>query len=81
VSRFEFARAIAKEFEYDPDIIGTTTSKEIGQAANRPLNSSFVTLKLESEFRFKPSNVEDGLQRYHQQLREGAKYLDKLLQP
>ncbi len=80
VTRHEFARAIAEEFEYDPAIIGTTTSEEIGQAANRPLNSSFVTLKLESEFRFKPSNIREGLQRYRQQLREGEKYFESLIQ-
>ncbi|MAT39004.1 MAG: dTDP-4-dehydrorhamnose reductase [Ectothiorhodospiraceae bacterium] len=78
VSRYEFARAIADEYGFDPESIGTTTSEEIGQAANRPLNSSFSTLKFESEFRYKPANVQQGLARLYQQYREGSKHLKVL---
>ncbi len=78
IDRYTFARRIASTFDFDPALIGETTSIDIGQAANRPLCSTFVTLKFESEFRYRLSDVSQGLLRLRRQYKHGAQHLDLL---
>lgn len=76
--RCSFARTIAREYGFDPDLISPVSSLEIGQTANRPMNSGFVTLKFESEFGFRLSDTKAGVARLHQQHVQGARHLDLL---
>lgn len=78
VDRLRFAREIARIFGFDGSLISPTTSEEIGQAANRPRNSAFITLRFESEFHYRLSDVRQGLLRLYQQYRDGANHLDLL---
>ena len=78
IDRFSFARKIAVIFEFDPALIGPTTSREIGQFANRPPDSTFITLKVESECDYHLSEVEQGLVRLRQQYKEGSAHTDLL---
>ena len=43
ISRYNFAKAIAKEAGFDPNLIIPVTTADLDQAANRPLNSSLDT--------------------------------------
>jgi dTDP-4-dehydrorhamnose reductase len=52
VSRYEFAVRLANIFIKTP---------ELHQAAERPMNSSFITLKAQTELGIKPLNVTEGL--------------------
>jgi dTDP-4-dehydrorhamnose reductase len=63
IDRHSFARKIAEEFKFDPKVILPITSKELNQPANRPMNSSFATLKFETEFLYRLSDVRQGLRR------------------
>ncbi len=78
IDRFTFARHIATEYAFDPALIAPVSSQEIGQAANRPMNSGFVTLKFESEYGFRLSDTREGLRRLHAQHLEGSRHLDVL---
>jgi dTDP-4-dehydrorhamnose reductase len=46
VGRVEFARAIAKAFDLNPDLIIAKTTAELGQGAPRPLNGGLLTPRL-----------------------------------
>ncbi len=78
IDRFSFARKIAEIFNFDPSLIGPTTSREIGQAANRPPDSTFITLKFETECDVRLSDVETGLTHLRQQYRQGSEHTDLL---
>ncbi len=78
--RCSFARTIAREYGFNPALISPVSSLEIGQTANRPMNSGFVTLKFESEFGFRLSDTKSGVARLHQQQLEGSRHLDLLEQ-
>lgn len=78
LDRFSFARKIAEVFGLDADLISPTTSAEIGQAANRPPDSTFITLKFEAACNERLSDTARGLERMRQQLRDGASHTDLL---
>ncbi|MCB2205969.1 NAD(P)-dependent oxidoreductase [bacterium] len=78
IDRFSFAQKIADIFSFDRSLVSPTTSQEIGQPANRPPDSTFITLKFESECDFRLSDVQLGLTRLQQQFREGATHTDLL---
>jgi dTDP-4-dehydrorhamnose reductase len=78
IDRYRFARAIARTFDFDAELIAPIRTAELGQAASRPMNSTFVTLKFESEFHTRLSDVRAGLARLYQQYRDGADHLDVL---
>jgi dTDP-4-dehydrorhamnose reductase len=78
IDRFSFARKIADIFGFDPSLISPTTSREIGQGANRPPDSSFITLKFASECDVRMSDTTRGLQRLRQQFKEGSSHTDLL---
>jgi dTDP-4-dehydrorhamnose reductase len=68
IDRYAFARRIAEVFEFPVERIQPTTSEELNQPANRPMDSSFVTLKFESEFGYRLSSVVQGLRRLRFQM-------------
>jgi dTDP-4-dehydrorhamnose reductase len=68
LSRYEFAVKLADIFEYDSSLIEAIKTSELQQAAARPMNSSFVLLKAETELGLKTLNVTDGLYMLKSQL-------------
>ena len=68
LSRYEFALKLADVFEYDSGMIEPIKTAELQQAAARPMNSSFVLLKAETELGLKTLNVTDGLYMLKSQL-------------
>jgi dTDP-4-dehydrorhamnose reductase len=68
LSRHEFAVKLADIFEYDSSMIEPIKTAELQQAAVRPMNSSFVLLKAETELGLKTLNVTDGLYMLKSQL-------------
>ncbi|HEY6951789.1 MAG TPA: dTDP-4-dehydrorhamnose reductase [Bacteroidota bacterium] len=61
VSRYDFAILAADIFGLDRSLIERSKSQELAQTALRPLVTSFVTLKAESELGFRPMTIKDGL--------------------
>jgi dTDP-4-dehydrorhamnose reductase len=61
LSRYAFALKLADIFEFDRKLILPIKTAELHQAALRPMNSSFITLKAETELGIKTLNVTDGL--------------------
>ena len=78
LDRFSFARKIAEIFGLDAALLSPTTSAEIGQSANRPPDSSFITLKFEAASGERLSDAARGLERMRQQMRDGASHTDLL---
>jgi len=68
LSRYEFALKLADVFEYDSGLIIPIKTSELQQAAARPMNSSFVLLKAETELGLKTLNAADGLYMLKSQL-------------
>jgi dTDP-4-dehydrorhamnose reductase len=68
LNRFEFALKLTDVFEYDSSLIVPIKTSELQQAAARPMNSSFVLLKAETELGLKTLNVTDGLYMLKSQL-------------
>jgi dTDP-4-dehydrorhamnose reductase len=61
LSRYEFALKLADVFEFDKELIIPIKTKDLQQAAERPMNSSFILLKAETELALKTLDVTDGL--------------------
>ncbi len=61
ISRYDFALKLAEVFDFDKSMIIPIKTSELLQAAVRPMNSSFILLKAETELGIKPLNVRDGL--------------------
>lgn len=61
LSRYEFAVKLADIFGYDENLIMPIKTDDLNQAAARPMNSSFILLKAETDLGLKPLNVTDGL--------------------
>ncbi len=78
LSRHAFACRIARAFGFDEAMIRPIRTAELHQAAQRPADSTFVTLKFESEFGFRLSAVDQGLERLQDQYREGAEFLNHI---
>jgi len=60
-SRYAFALKLADIFEFDRKLILPIKTADLQQAAARPMNSSFILLKAETELGIKTLNVTDGL--------------------
>ncbi|MFI5264521.1 MAG: SDR family oxidoreductase [Candidatus Kapaibacterium sp.] len=60
-SRFEFAKRIATTFRLNPALLMPTHYSSEGRA-DRPRNSSFVTLKAQTELGLRITGVDEGLQ-------------------
>ena len=61
MSRYEFAKLIAKTFELDSDLIKPILTSELNQAASRPLKSGLRTQKVQNELSIVPPSVEKSL--------------------
>ena len=61
VSRYDFAIKIAQAFGLDANLIQRSKSSDLVRSAARPMVTSFVTLKAQSELGLKPLNVYEGL--------------------
>ena len=61
MSRYEFAKLIAKTFELDSDLIRPILTSELNQAASRPLKSGLRTQKVQNELSIVPPSVEKSL--------------------
>lgn len=68
INRYEFALKLADIFEFDRGLIIPIKTADLNQPAARPMNSSFILLKAESELGIKPLNVTDGLYMLKSQL-------------
>ncbi len=73
VSRYEFARQIARTFRLDEAMISPVLSADLQQAARRPLRAGLVSLKAESQLRTRFRGVESGLISYRHSLFAKAK--------
>lgn len=59
ISRIEFARRIAHYFKLDESLLVPVTTAELNQSAPRPLKSGLVYKKAETDFNFKPTDLEE----------------------
>lgn len=75
MSRYDFARRIAEVFNFDAEMISPTTTDKLKQKARRPMNSSFICLKAQTDLGIKMPAVTDSLSRMRQQMKHaGLKY-------
>jgi dTDP-4-dehydrorhamnose reductase len=79
IDRHAFAQRILEVFRMPTELAPVLTA-DLNQAAPRPMNSSFITLKFEAEFGYRLSGVMQGLRRMLQQVRDGMEHTD-LLKP
>jgi dTDP-4-dehydrorhamnose reductase len=61
LSRYDFAVKLANVFGFDENLIMPIKTSDLNQAAERPMNSSFILLKAQTDLGIKPLNVTDGL--------------------
>lgn len=59
LSRYEFTEIIADYFNLDKSLITPIKTKELNQAARRPLKSGLITLKAEAELGYKPVTIRE----------------------
>jgi len=64
ISRYEFARQIAKTFRLDPSLIKPIKMSQLtAWTAKRPRDSSLNTSKIQKQLKTKPLNITEGLNR------------------
>ncbi len=61
LSRYEFTEIIADYFNLNKSLITPVKTKELNQAARRPLKSGLITLKAEAELGYKPVTIRESL--------------------
>lgn len=61
LSRYEFTEIIAEYFNLDKSLITPIKTKQLNQAARRPLKSGLITLKAEAELGYKPVSIVESL--------------------
>jgi len=61
LSRYDFTLMIADYFQLDKLLIKPIVTKELKQAARRPLKSGLITLKAETELGYKPHTINEAL--------------------
>ena len=61
LSRYDFAKINADYFNLDRSLITPIKTKELNQAARRPLESGLITLKAEAELGYKPVPIRESL--------------------
>ncbi len=69
ISRYDFAVAIAKAFNFNKKLITPVKTAAFRQPAPRPLRSGFITLKAEVDLGIRLSNIEQGLVALQNQLK------------
>ncbi|MFH1862817.1 MAG: dTDP-4-dehydrorhamnose reductase, partial [bacterium] len=73
LSRFEFARKIAQQFEEDPERIKPIKTLYLQQKAPRPQDSTFILEKCIKELMFLPRDADAGLVEFHHQWQQLSK--------
>jgi dTDP-4-dehydrorhamnose reductase len=76
VSRYDFARVLARVFNFDERLISPIKTSQLRQPAPRPLKSGLITLKAEVELGIRPSTTEQGLLVLKSQLSRAMKMLN-----
>lgn len=70
ISRYDFARRIARQFGEDPDRIKPIKTSGLNQKAPRPPDSSFCLDKIQKELMFRPRDISASLSEYRQQYQQ-----------
>lgn len=70
ISRYDFAMILCDVFKFDKRMISKIKTKDLQQAAQRPLNSGLTTYKAESQMGFKTMDTLEGLRLLKVQLGE-----------
>ncbi len=70
VSRYEFAVRLADTFGLDKGRIIPVTTEELGQDANRPLDSGFILDRLREDFGIEPLDLEKSLEIFKREAEE-----------
>jgi dTDP-4-dehydrorhamnose reductase len=73
ISRYDFAKRIAENFNLDSDLISPTASAEFSWAAKRPRDSSLDTAKAQQTLKNKPLQINQALERMKQELAHSSK--------
>jgi dTDP-4-dehydrorhamnose reductase len=73
VSRYEFARQLARVFGLNGGLITPVKTASLSQPATRPLQSGLITLKAEIELGIRPSTAEEGLRILKNQLQRSGR--------
>jgi len=61
LSRYKFTEIIADFFKLDKSLITPIRTKNLNQAAKRPLKSGLITIKAETELNYKPHTILESL--------------------
>lgn len=70
LSRYDFARKLAKTFGYDPALVNPIKTADLNQLAPRPLQSGLITLKAQAELGVTFLSSDDALQIFKRQFLE-----------
>ncbi|MCB0282475.1 MAG: dTDP-4-dehydrorhamnose reductase [Calditrichae bacterium] len=70
LTRFEFARRIARVFEFNSELIEKIHTEDLKQVAPRPMDSTFILDKLINHINWIPGDIDSGLQRLKIKLNE-----------
>jgi dTDP-4-dehydrorhamnose reductase len=68
LSRYDFTLMIADFFNLDKSLITPILTKELKQAARRPLKSGLITIKAQSEIGYRPHTIKETFQIIKQEL-------------
>jgi len=68
ISRYDFAKKIAENFNLDSDLISPSTSAEFSWTAKRPRDSSLNTAKAQKTLKSKPLQINQATERLKQEL-------------
>jgi dTDP-4-dehydrorhamnose reductase len=68
LSRFDFTRRIVDFFCLDKNFVLPITTKELNQAAPRPLKSGLIILKAQTELGYKPHSIDESLLKMKKEL-------------
>lgn len=69
ISRYEFASRIAQVFGLDFSLVMRAKTSELAQPAKRPMNSSFICLRAQTELGLNMPPVSDSLSQMKQQMK------------
>lgn len=58
---YDFARTIARTFDFDAELVQPTTSDALAAAAPRPARTGFIILKAETELGYRPRPLSEAL--------------------
>jgi len=64
ISRFDFAVALARAFGLDENLIRPVRTVDLGQAADRPLESGFTLRRLRDDLLLEPLGLDDSLEAF-----------------